>query len=167
LVGALLVALAHPVVTVAWTSDTFSSSSEIALLRMTNETRSTAGLPALRLDATLVLEARWRSRDMIERAYFSHEIPPDGHRYAHELAAKGYCFLRAGENIGWNAYPDETATRQIHEAFLASRSHRMAILQPDWDAIGVGAYQGPGNQKMWTVLFAHRCPAAVGLPVGR
>ncbi len=156
--AALLMPLAHPVATVAWTPNTFSATSEAVLLRLTNETRGAADLPTLRLDSTLALAARSRSRDMIERAYFSHEIPPDGHRYAHELSAMDYCFIRAGENIGWNAYPDETATRQIHAAFMASGTHRTAILHEHWDAIGVGAYQGSGDKKMWTVLFAQRCP---------
>ena len=43
--------------------------------------------------------------------------------------------------------------------FMDSSGHRKNILGRAWDVIGVGAYQGPGDKKMWTVLFADKCGA--------
>ncbi len=39
---------------------------------MTNRARASAGLKALKVDSTLHSVARWRSKDMIDRDYFSH-----------------------------------------------------------------------------------------------
>ena len=63
----------------------------------------------------------------------------------------------AGENIGWNDYPDDVATAQIQSMFMGSSGHRANILGKAWDRIGIGAYKGADGKKMWTVLFADKC----------
>ena len=68
----------------------------------------------------------------------------------------------AGENIGWNDYPDDVATKTIHQMFMKSTDHRSTILGKRWDVIGVGAYKGPAGKKMWTVLFADKCGSSGG-----
>ena len=125
-------------------------------MRLTNQARASAGLRSLKVDSTLTSVARWRSKDMIQRGYFSHSIPGSGSVFD-VLQDKGYCFKVAGENIGWNSYPDDVATRAIHLQFMDSSGHRANILGKAWDVIGVGAYKGPSGKKMWTVLFADRC----------
>jgi len=153
-----VVGLARPQSAVAWDSGTFNSTSEKDLIALTNRSRAAAGLKALKIDSTLTSVARWRSKDMITRDYFSHDIPGYGTVFK-KLDAKGYCYKVAGENIGWNTYPDDVATAAIHKMFMDSSSHRKNILGRAWDVIGVGAYQGPGGKKMWTVLFADKCGA--------
>jgi uncharacterized protein YkwD len=149
--------LALPRTTLAWDANAFNSSSERQLVTLTNQSRAAAGLRALKIDSTLTSIARQRSKDMIVRDYFSHEIPPQGYNVFHILDTKGYCYKLAGENIGWNTYPDDVATAAIHSAFMKSAGHRANILGKSWDVIGVGAYKGPDGKKMWTVLFADRC----------
>ena len=100
---------------------------------------------------------------MITRNYFSHNIPPAGYNVFPILDKKGYCYAIAGENIGWNNYPDDVATAVVHNAFMKSSGHRSNILGKPWDVIGVGAYKGPTGKKMWTVIFADKC----GLDGGR
>jgi uncharacterized protein YkwD len=151
-----VVGLATPQPAAAWSTGTFSSSSERELVALTNRSRAAAGLRSLRVDSTLTSVARWRSKDMIERDYFSHQIPGYGSVFK-KLDSKGYCYKVAGENIGWNTYPDDDATAAIHQMFMDSSGHRANILGKAWDAIGVGAYKGSGGKKMWTVLFADRC----------
>jgi uncharacterized protein YkwD len=151
-----VVGLATPQPAAAWSAGTFSSSSERELVALTNRSRAAAGLRSLRVDSTLTSVARWRSKDMIERDYFSHQIPGYGSVFK-KLDSKGYCYKVAGENIGWNTYPDDDATAAIHQMFMDSSGHRANILGKAWDAIGVGAYKGSGGKKMWTVLFADRC----------
>ncbi len=141
----------------AWDSGTFSSASEQELLALHNQARANAGLKALVVDAKLRDFARSRSKDMIERNYFSHSIPPDGHKVFDEMQAAGYCFKLAGENIGWNNYPDDTATAAIHQMFMDSSGHRGNILGSAWDLVGIGAYKGPTGKKMWTVIFVDKC----------
>jgi uncharacterized protein YkwD len=149
-------AFATPASTFAWDPESFSSSSEAALVSLTNRSRANAGLPALKVDSTLTSVARWRSKDMIERDYFSHSIPGYG-KVWDKLSAVGYCYKLGGENIGWNNYPDDIATGAIHQSFMDSPGHRENILGKAWDHIGIGAYKGPTGKKMWTVLFADKC----------
>ena len=62
----------------AWDEGTFNSTSEKDLIALTNRSRAAAGLRALKVDSTLTSVARWRSKDMITRDYFSHDIPGYG-----------------------------------------------------------------------------------------
>jgi uncharacterized protein YkwD len=149
-------AFAAPSATFAWDTNSFSSSSAADLVALTNRSRASAGLRALRVDSSLSSVARWRSKDMIERDYFSHSIPGYG-KVWDKLHAIGYCYKVGGENIGWNNYPDDIATGAIHKMFMDSAGHRANIMGKAWDVIGVGAYKGPTGKKMWTVLFADKC----------
>jgi uncharacterized protein YkwD len=151
-----IITLAVPADTMAWASGSFSSSSESDLVAMSNRSRANAGLKALKVDATLRSVARWRSKDMIERDYFSHSIPGYG-KVWDKLHAIGYCYKVGGENIGWNNYPDDIATAAIQKMFMNSSGHRANILGRAWDVIGIGAYKGPTGKKMWTVIFADKC----------
>jgi uncharacterized protein YkwD len=152
--------LVAPASTFAWDAGSFSSASEQQLVALTNQARANAGRRSLRVDSALTSIARWRSKDMIDRNYFSHSIPPSGKSVFNVMSERGYCFNLAGENIGWNTYPDDVATAQIHQMFMDSPSHRENILGRAWDVIGVGAYKGPSGKKMWTVLFADKCGTA-------
>ena len=156
--------LATPSATLAWDAGSASAASEKQLIVLTNRSRAAAGLKALKTDATLTAVARWRSKDMIVRDYFSHDIPGFGKVFK-KLDQKGYCYKVAGENIGWNDYPDDVATAQIHTMFMGSAGHRANILGKSWDVIGVGSYKGSDGKKMWTVLFADKCGStAVATP---
>jgi uncharacterized protein YkwD len=148
--------LAAPSETFAWDTNSFSSSSAADLVALTNRSRASAGLRALKVDSRLASVARWRSKDMIQRDYFSHSIPGYG-KVWDKLHAIGYCYKVGGENIGWNNYPDDIATAAIHKMFMGSSGHRANILGKAWDVIGIGAYKGPTGKKMWTVLFADKC----------
>lgn len=152
--------LATPSATLAWDAGAPSSSSEKDLIAMTNRSRAAAGLKALRVDSTLTSVARWRSKDMILRDYFSHDIPGYGGVFK-KLDEKGYCYKVAGENLGWNTYPDDLATAAVHQAFMKSSGHRANILGKSWDVIGVGSYKSSDGKKMWTVLFADKCGSTV------
>jgi uncharacterized protein YkwD len=165
-IAALALAVAIPSSVIAaddggyWAPATFSAQDEQLLVTLTNQARAAAGLPALKVDSALHDMARWRSKDMIDRHYFSHSIPPDGKKVFDYLQASGYCFKVAGENIGTNNFPDDIATQTIQQGFMDSSGHRANILGTGWDSIGIGAYEGPDGQHMWTVLFADKCSTA-------
>ena len=154
--------IATPAATLGWSSGAFSSAAEQELLALTNQARSSAGRKTVRWDGALASIARWRSKDMIKRGYFSHDIPGGG-RVFDVMTARGYCYKVAGENIGWNTYPDDVATAQIQQMFMNSSGHRSNIVGTDWDRIGIGAYKGAGGKKMWTVLFADSCGSSGGI----
>ena len=156
-------AFAAPSATFAWDTNSFSSSSAADLVTLTNRARASAGLKALKVDSTLAGVARWRSKDMIVRNYFSHTIPGYG-KVWDKLHAIGYCYKVGGENIGWNNYPDDIATAAIQKMFMDSSGHRANILGRAWDVIGIGAYKGLTGKKMWTVLFADKCGTTTTAP---
>ncbi len=164
--------LSAPRTAFAWTAGTYSAADEQELYTLTNQARAAAGIRALGYDTFLVGIARWRSQDMIVRNYFSHNIPPSGETVFNVLQQKGYCFVSAGENIGWNNYPDDLATQAIQQSFMASPDHRANILGAAWTVMGVGTYKGSDGRKMYTVLFAQKCgtaprPAATPRPTPR
>ncbi len=132
-------------------------AAETTLLTLTNQARAAAGFRALKRDATLTSVGRWRSSDMLARDYFSHEIPPSGKLVFRELDRRRYCYKVAGENIGWNTYPDAESAGRIQQSFMGSAGHRANIMGRSWDAAGIGAYLAPSGRWMYTVLFAQRC----------
>jgi hypothetical protein len=152
-----------------WSDGTFSAAAEQQLFGLTNQARTSAGLPALRWDSTLAGIARWRSQDMATRNYFSHNIPPTGEMVFDVMDQQGYCYRLAGENIGWNNYPDDQATDVVQTDFLNSPEHRQNIMGPAWKVAGVGAYKLADGRKFYTVLFADTtgcssAPAATATP---
>jgi uncharacterized protein YkwD len=161
--GALLAISASGVVQ-AWTNYTFSSSSESEMLTLINQARASAGKPALTLNASLTSVARWRSKDMYDRAYFSHSIPnPPGGDVFGELKRRGICYTLAGENIGVNNYPDDVATQTMFNGWMNSPGHRALILGSGFNRIGLGAFKGTGTdypKHMWTAVFTHTCSGA-------
>jgi len=156
--------LGFPATAAAWDANQFSSTSEKQLFSLHNQARASAGRKALRWDNALLSYARQRSKDMIVNGYFSHNIPPDGHLIFTNLDNGGYCYRTAGENLGWNNYPDDIATAAMHESFMSSSGHRSNILSSKYDVMAVGAYKGPTGKKMWTVLFADKCGSTATAP---
>ena len=98
------------------------------------------------------------------RDYFSHDIP-GGTNVFDIIQARGYCFKLAGENIGWITADDATAAQGVQSMFMNSSGHRANIMGKTWDRIGIGAYQGDTEKRMFTVLFVavvrgRSCPDA-------
>ena len=65
-----------------------------------------------------LLDTGYQVTPVIDRDYFSHNIPPSGETVFNVLTQKGYCYVSAGENIGWNNYPDDIATAAIQQQFM-------------------------------------------------
>jgi len=145
----------------AWDPNTYSGGSESQLISAQNQARASAGLKSLKLSTALRTIARWRSKDMIDRNYFSHTIKGTSHNVFWYMQNKyGYCFKVAGENIGTVVWPGATeadATNWVFDQFMNSSGHRANILGKTWDVVAVGAYKTTGDKFMWTALFAQSC----------
>ena len=114
LVAAALLAVGSPGIALGWTNYSFSATQEGEMLTLINQARAANGLPAYHVNSTLHDIARWRSKDMYDRDYFSHDIPnPPGGKVWNELHRRGVCYTIAGENIGWNNFPDDVATQTM------------------------------------------------------
>jgi uncharacterized protein YkwD len=125
------------------------------LFQLTNQDRASNGLGALAFNNNLGSIATsagggncggtpisdGRSADMINRNYFSHQIPPCG-QYVWQVFNLGG-FSAAGENIGWNNYPPDQSVGQVNTAFMNSPEHRANILG-DYNQMGTGAWAATG-----------------------
>ncbi|MFN2463633.1 MAG: CAP domain-containing protein [Candidatus Dormibacteria bacterium] len=152
------------------------------LFQLTNQDRTSNGLGALAYNASLssiATSARsggcggvnGRSEDLIERNYFSHQIPPCG-LYVWQVFNLG-SYTAAGENIGWNNYPAAQSVSQINTAFMNSPEHRANILG-GYNELGTGAWQATGawtgaggsysNVIMYTEIFINNPGSGGGAP---
>lgn len=128
------------------------------LFAMTNIDRTSNGRRALARDNRLATVAEARSKDMIERDYFAHEIPPSGITVVDVLESLGVPFRAAGENIAWNTANDFASVQDAGVDFINSPHHRENLLDPRWERMGTGVWEG-GGKKMYTVVFLETIPA--------
>jgi uncharacterized protein YkwD len=148
------------------------SAAEQQLISDINIDRAQSGLPGLVINPALSRIARGapisvcpgetvhgRSQDMIERNYFSHQIPSCGQYVWPALQAAGVQYTSAGENIGWNNYAPDQSVDQVNTAFMNSAPHRANIMG-GFNQVGVGAWMAPGpwggysGVIMYTEIFA-------------
>jgi uncharacterized protein YkwD len=165
-IAAALLAFSAPSTALGWTNYSFSTTDEGEMLTLINQARAANGLPAYHVGSILHDVARWRSKDMYDRDYFSHTIPsPPGGNVFNELHRRGVCYTIAGENIGWNNFPDDVATQTLFNGWMDSPGHRALILSKDFTRIGIGAFKGTGSdypKHFWTAVFIHPCASSGG-----
>jgi hypothetical protein len=126
-----------PSVATGWNQGT----AEAKLWQLMNGARVNNGLRPVQQNSTLVSLARWRSKDQVQRDYFSHTVLGTSYQVFHWYDLNGLNYRYGGENIGWNSgYSDADSAVAIHEGFMNSPSHRANILNRDWTHGGVGAY---------------------------
>ncbi|PJE98053.1 CAP domain-containing protein [Streptomyces carminius] len=121
------------------------------VVTLVNQERAERGLVRLRTEERLRLSSRAHSRDMAERAFFSH-LTPEGVAPDERMSAAGYPYP-AAENI---AVLDPNAMAVV-VAWMNSPGHRVNILNPLFRAIGVGVFLAPGAPvAWWTQNFGYR-----------
>jgi uncharacterized protein YkwD len=154
-----------PAIVAAWNQ----SSAESTLWQLMNGDRVNNGVRPILQNGTLVSLARWRSKDMIQRDYFSHTVLGTNYMVFHWYDTSGLSYSWGGENIGWNSgYADGDSPVAINNAFMASADHRSNILNPDWTHGGIGAYAADNvsflgktrSPRMYTELFMQAKSAA-------
>lgn len=121
---------------------------ETEVVRLTNVQRSKAGLPALTQNWELSRVARYKSQDMINKNYFSHQSPTYGSPF-NMMETFGIRFSAAGENI---AYGQRTPAEVVN-AWMNSPGHRANILSPSYTQIGVGLAKKSNGTPYWTQMF--------------
>ena len=121
------------------------SSYESEVIRLVNEIRQQNGLRPLAANWELSRVARYKSQDMRDNGYFSHNSPTYGTPFQ-MLSAFGLSYRTAGENIA-KGYSSPQA---VVNGWMNSSGHRANILNASYTQIGVGYVSG-GNY--WTQLF--------------
>ncbi|MCU0629486.1 MAG: CAP domain-containing protein [Methanoregulaceae archaeon] len=116
---------------------------ENSILSYINQERVNAGLQPLANNPTLTSVARAHSLDMKTRNFFSHSNP-DGLDPFERMAAAGYTFSSAGENIAATSYytltsnPDDVARNFVQDMWMQSSGHRDNILGISYTETGIG-----------------------------
>ena len=121
------------------------SSYESEVIRLVNEIRQQNGLRPLAANWELSRVARYKSQDMRDNGYFSHNSPTYGTPFQ-MLSAFGLSYRTAGETIA-KGYASPQA---VVNGWMNSSGHRANILNASYMQIGVGYVSG-GNY--WTQLF--------------
>jgi uncharacterized protein YkwD len=90
---------------------------------------------------------------MASKGYFAH-TSPTGQTAFTLLAAAGYGYKIAGENIARNNYPDSQAVSAAMTGFMNSPTHKENIMDARFTNIGVGVVLGSDGMKYYAVEFA-------------
>lgn len=120
-------------------------SQEQEVIRLVNKERAEAGLPALKYDWELARVAKYKSKDMNNVGYFSHNSPTYGSPFT-MMKDFGISYKSAGENIARG----QASAEEVVNAWMNSPGHRENILDGDFTHIGVG-YVDDGHH--WTQMF--------------
>lgn len=169
LVGAAALATTGATPATGWNQ----SSAEATLWQLTNGARANNGLRVIQQNGTLVGLARWRSKDQVQRDYFSHTILGSGYEVYHWYDTNGLRYRWGGENIGWNnGFSDADSPVRIHEGFMSSPGHRANILEPSWTHGGIGAFGADNvsflgatrSPRFYTELFMEALSSSPSAP---
>lgn len=127
------------------------SDAEAELVDLINESRRQQGLAPLAVDPRLTQAARKHSELMAARGAISHRFA-DEPAIPARFAAENFPSDRQGENVAL----DQDAG-SAHRELMHSPPHRENILDPDYNAIGVGVIRS-GRDIYVTEDFARRLP---------
>lgn len=125
----------------------FSSATASNIINLTNSSRQTSNLGTLTTNEALSRAAFQKAQDMIANSYFSHESP-SGAKFWNWIQGAGYQYSNAGENLGM----DFNSAESVHNALMASTSHRANIMNPNFTEIGVSVVTGKINSQETTIL---------------
>jgi hypothetical protein len=121
-----------------------------AIVTQTNALRTGAEIDALRADPRLQRSADAKVKDMATREYFGHRTP-DGHEPESFIAAAGYPYAVAGENLAIG-FSDPNA---VIAAWRASPAHARNLVDPDYADIGVSVRSGMFHGAATTFIAQH------------
>ena len=144
------------------TSDSTNSSTEenqnqnlnymeTQLLLYINNIREQNGLQMLNPNQVITNIAYSRSKDMIDRGYFSHSTP-EGKSIFNILIENGVMYAYAGENLYECSPPSMGSPEIIINTWLESGSHRANIFNPNYSQVGIKVADG-GNRRVVTAIF--------------
>lgn len=136
------------------------TAEEMRYLELTNKERAERGLAQLVPDPLLCEVGRAHSREMSEKAYFSHTSPTTSLKTPMDryLAAETQrpSWVLVGENLFYCSIVD---IDRGHLAFMNSKGHRDNILEPRYERMGVGIYVSPKGELYVTEMFLAKTDA--------
>ncbi|MEW6181751.1 MAG: SafA/ExsA family spore coat assembly protein [Bacillota bacterium] len=128
--------------------DLETTAVEKEVVDMVNAERAYQGLPALSYNWELARVARYKSEDMRDKRYFSHQSPTYGSPFD-MIRAFGISFRAAGENIAMGY----KTPAEVMKGWMNSTGHRSNILNSAFTQIGVGYAKDSSGMTYWTQHF--------------
>jgi hypothetical protein len=131
---------------------------EAAIIEMTNAYRGRQKLGAVKANADLTQAARAYAAYLAKSGMFSHTA--DGRQFGDRIAATGYTWCQASENLSMHAssagFEPRALAQKAVEGWINSPPHRTNLVAPYVTEIGVGVARAPDrNAKYISVqLFA-------------
>lgn len=170
----LVIALATSIGNLVLTTTGLLASIQSAfLVDLANKDRLEENISTLAINPLLVEAAQKKANDMAEKSYFAH-TSPDGTTPWYWFREAGYDYTYAGENLAVNF----TESIDVHEAWLASPTHRKNILDQRFTEVGIataeGFYKGRkatfvvqmfGKPRFVTVTTANQFAAPTTVPI--
>ena len=126
------------------------TAQEQQLVNLVNQERTSRGLPALKVDMTLVKTARMKSSDMVRNNYFAHQSPTYGSPFD-LMRSQGVSYRAAGENLA-----GAPTVESAHRNLMNSPGHRANILNSRFTHVGIGIVSGGPYGLMVTQHFVGR-----------
>lgn len=117
------------------------------VVTQTNAKRQALGLPALQTSSVLEQAAQLKATDMFTNQYWSH-TSPQGKQPWDFIRTAGYDYQAAGENLA----RDFMSTSEMIDAWMNSPTHRVNIVNPRYQAIGVAVVNGTLNGTETTLV---------------
>ncbi len=117
------------------------------IISLTNQERVAWGLNTLQTNSQLSAAALAKANDMFEKQYWDH-FGPNGESPWQFIRAAGYNYVYAGENL---AKGFKTA-EGVHEAWMASPTHKANIISGNYKDIGVAVVEGVLLGKQTTLV---------------
>lgn len=122
----------------------FAEVSKTALVEMLNTQRQEYGLGELTENTELNEAAMLKAQHMLDEGYFGHDSP-SGVTPWFWFKTAGYDYHYAGENLGIGFLD----SKEIHQAWNDSPTHKENLLNPDYKEIGIailrGKFEGQDN----------------------
>lgn len=146
----LAVAALLPPSAVASEAPAALEAAELEVVRLHNEARARAGLAPLDVHVHLHSDARRWSGEMAARQRLLHQGSSSGDPSFVQTSC-------AVADPNWRGCAENVAVgspnaRGVHDAWMASTSHRANILNPAYNRVGIGVWSD-GSTLWWTARF--------------
>jgi uncharacterized protein YkwD len=130
----------------AGTSGAQSATAQSELIALINTYRANNGLQTVSQNGALTAAATWMAGDMAARNYIGH-VSSDGRSPTQRMSAFGYpaTSMYTGEDLG-AGYGTAGA---VLAGWQASAAHNAVLLNPNYNAVGVGLAYEPNSTYKW------------------
>jgi uncharacterized protein YkwD len=130
------------------------SSVENSLINAHNEARVNQGLAPLTMNPTLMSIARTRAQYMAQVSSMTH-YGPSGATVFTMMNQQSYAYGDGAENIHFNSgFSESQSWQTAMSEYLASPSHRTAIMKPGFRRIGVAVATSASGVRYYSVVFS-------------